>query len=482
MRGSLVLALLVATTSAAPLTPYNQGYDQGRQAGRREGQERGRHDGGVDGEQDGYHTGYQQAVDAFYSRAQQEGYQQGSFEGGRVGSDQGTADGQRLGREEGLREGAVAGQRSADETALKEVEPAARAAGVKRAEAASPRSDGERDGKQDGLKRARDVAQKEDYVKGRESYRNKRFAEPVKQTLEQRQSRLSLNLQPLLRQQPTALFGRRPRPGCDFRYLNYPSDNEEFQKGYRRGYEEGFNSGYDNRYSWYYDMEFKRALSWGATQALPGNLDSAREEGYQSGYRETYQTTYQTALAQAKEQAYSTHFQQAFSESYSKNYPEYRKNHAERIEKQAFENLYRPAYLSAFEPAGTASFNKNIEAERKKAYQRGVEDERADFEKRPVRVLEAWVTPTDVPNVSLLTVKLRNFDDQAVAGHRVHLFWNSETSRLYHAIPAQSEVVVTGVFKTGSSELVDRDLEVTLRTEEKDIFLGKVTVWPAPPQ
>lgn len=484
MRNTLLfLALLLTATSAAPLTPYNQGYDQGRQAGRREGQERGRHEGGIDGEHEGYQIGYQQAVDALLSQARLEGYQQGSTVGGRVGTDEGVADGLRQGREEGLREGATAGQHSADASALKEVEPSARAAGVKRAEASSPRADGDRNGKQEGLKIARETARKEDYERGRDEYRGERFAEPVKQSLNQRQSQLSLQLTPLLLSHDSSLlFGRRPRPSCDFRYLQYPSDNEEFQKGFRRGYESGFNDGYDSQYNWQYDIEFKRALSWGASQAHPGNLNSVRNEGYQEGYQEAYQSAYQTAQIQAKSQAYATHFQQAFAESYSKHYPEYKQLHFEKIESQTFENLYRPAYQSAFDAAEAASFKGNIEAERKKAYQRGIADEKADFEKRPLRVLEAWVTPTDVTGISLLTVKLRNFSDQAIAGHRVHLFWNAQTSRLYHAVPARSEVVVTGVFKTMGSELVDRDLEATLRQDEKDLFLGKVSVWPSSPK
>lgn len=481
MKKLLLLCLAVTTLSwAKPLTPYNQGYDQGRQAGRREGEQRGRDDGCIDGRQDGYQAGYQQALQAFVSQAQDEAFQQGAQEAKEKGNQQGTADGLRLGRDEGLRAGAVAGEKSADDTARQEVTPKAYTAGIQRAQAAHPKSDGARDGGADGLKRARTLAHKEDYPRGQAEVKARFFAEPVSQQLQQRQSQLSLAWRPLAWVRSDATFGKRPRPNCDYRFCSYPSDNEEFQKAYRKGYDAGFVSGYDSKYSWYYDIEFRQSASIGASQARPGNLDSARDEGYHSGYDQTFESVYKQALATAKEEAYAQAFQQAFSQSYSLSYPKYLKSHSESVEKEAFESLYRAPYKEAFGAASEASFAKNLTAQRQAAFQQGIADEKADFAKRPVRLLEAWVTPTDVPGIRLLSVRLRNFSSQPVQGHRVHLFWNKQSSRLYHALPPKSVVVVTGAFRLDSPELQDRDLAATINCNGKDLPLGKVSVWPSP--
>lgn len=480
MKKTLLLCLALTTVSMAkPLTPYNQGYDQGRQAGRREGEQRGYEDGRIDGQQDGYQAGYQQALQAFVTQAQDEAFQQGVQEATQKGHQQGTEDGLRLGREEGLRAGAVAGEKSADDTARQEVTPRAYTAGIQRAQAAHPKADGARDGAADGLKRAKDLAHQEDYPRGQAEVKAGFFAEPISQQLQQRQSQLSLAWRPLAWIGSEVAFGKRSRPNCDYRFCNYPSDNEEFQRAYRKGYDDGFASGYDSKYSWYYDIEFRQSASIGASQARPGNLDSARDEGYHSGYDQTFESIYNQALATAKEQAYAQAFQQAFSASYSQSYPRYLKSHAQSVEKEAFESLYRAPYKEAFQAASEAGFSKNLPAQRQAAYQQGMADERADFAKRPVRLLEAWVTPTDVPGIRLLSVKLRNFSSQPVQGHRVHLFWNKQSSRLYHALPPKSVVVVTGAFRIDSSDLKDRDLAATIKTNDKDLPLGKVSVWPS---
>ena len=336
-----------------------------------------------------------------------------------------------------------------------------------------------REGRIDGKKRAEQSARQEDYEAARKQFREQRYAGAPAQRIEQRQNQLSS-----APTWPTGnlefVVGKRPRPACDFRYCSYPSDNEEFQKGYRKGYRAGYHSGFDNKYQWYYDIEFRRALTWGANQARPGNLDEVREESHQAAYETAFQNSYEKALAEAKERAYAEAFKVAFSEAYSRFYPQYLDSHYKRVEGEAFESLYRETYLLNFQRASEEWYAKTLPGARKRAFQQGLADEKADFQRRPVRLLEAWLTPTDVGEISLLTVRLRNFSDRPVAGHRVHLFWGPEKSRLYHTLPANSVVTVTGAFKTRSGTLLSRDLTATLTDSGKDLSLGTVSVWPTP--
>lgn len=474
----LAASLLVGPADAKPLTPSNQGYDQGRQAGRREGEEIGRRWGAEDGAQDGYQAGLMEARQQYLDQAYQAGQESGAQDGSQAGSQEGREAGLRQGREEGVREGEVSGRKSAEETALAEVRESARAAGLKRASKADPQADGQKQGALDGARRAAEFAA-QDFARGRQDYRIEREARPVESQLEQRQGQISrLNLWQL---NSDLLLGRRDCPPCKFRYLVYPSDNEEFQKAYRRGYQDGYESGFQNQYNGCYDSEFRRAASQGAFHAPTGDLTHETEAAYQQAFAASREQAYQQSLVAAREVAYTESFKTSFAGAYAATYPTARERHYKAEEEAAFQSVYGAAYLAAFEQASEAAYQKALPTARKIAYQEGRNAEQADFEKRPVRVLEAWLTPTDVEGLALVSIRLRNYAAQPVQGHRVRLFWNNENSRLYHSIPGNSEVIVTGAFKAENGAIADRDVEASLRTEEKDFALGKVTLWPKKP-
>lgn len=479
----LLLCLLLDVAWSKPLTPKNQGYDQGKQAGRREGRERGREHGEIDGEEDGYQAGFVQAQEAYLIQAQTEASQQGQADGRATGLTSGESDGTRLGQLEGEREGVVSGDRSAKDTALKEVSGPARAAGLARAEKADPVADGLEQGQKDGFRRARQTAREQDFVRARQDYYKKQFSAPVEQQLRRRQGKVSTRRK-TLGQGPfnmTMPLGRRTRPGCDFRYCSYPSDNEEFQKAYRKGYRYGYRRAYDDKYDWYYDIEFRRALRWGAAQATPGNLEEERRLAYAQAFDEAQAQSYQQALAQAKERAYAEAFKKSFAETYAAAYPQYLEQLYTKVEQEAFDSLYRREYEDHFQRASAESYQSHLPTARKRAYADGWKTEAADFKTRPVRLLDAWVTATEVPHISLLTVRLRNFSDQVVAGHRVTLRQGSESSRLFHDMPAHSEVVVTGALRINKDHWTERDLSASFRRGGQDYPLGKVNIWPEPP-
>ena len=176
--------------------------------------------------------------------------------------------------------------------------------------------------------------------------------------------------------------------------------------------------------------------------------------------------------------AYSKAFELSFAEAYAQNYPQFRKSHYKEVENQAFESLYRERYLKVFEPTSEKTYLETLPGEKKRQYLEGVRAEKADFENRPVRLLDAWMTPTDVGNLSLLSVRLRNYSEEPIPGYRVHLFLGEETSRLYHSIPARSEVVVTGVFKFTERKPPNSELSATFRRDDQDLPIGKLPIKP----
>jgi hypothetical protein len=301
--------------------------------------------------------------------------------------------------------------------------------------------------------------------------------------INQRQSQLSWEPFRLLGSfDMTAEFGRRSPPPCDYRYCQYPSDNEEFQRGFRLGYDAGYRSAFNNKYDWNYDIAFRNAVSWGAAQATSGglNLEDLREEAYETARQKAYEEAYQQALAQSREAAYTAAFKVAFSKSYAEFYPHYRADHYARVEEEAFQSIYGGPYGEAFARASTKSFDQTLPTARKEAYKQGRLVEKSDFTKRPVRILEAWITPTEIESISLVSVRLRNFSSESVAGHKVHLFFGQENSRLYHAIPANSEVVVTGAFRVNPGEAWPDKLAATLKVDDRDLSVGSIAVGERP--
>lgn len=477
-RNALVLAFCILATlvlEAKPLTPYNQGYDQGRQAGRREGRERGGVDGRYDGEADGYQQGLIQGQQNLQSEAWQSGLSQGQTEGATAGRTKGQKAGLKLGTEEGQVEGQRRGRKSADQAALKAVSERARTEGRERAALADPKKDGVIQGKQAGIVRAQARADEIDFPRGREAYRQEQFQRPIQQESEVRQAQLSGAL-PLWYRRSAVHFGRRARPGCDYRYCRYPSDNEEFQRAYRKGYYAGYCSAYDSQYNWRYRTAFDSNFRWGLNQARGVNLEEHGKQAYQEGYQASFEKSFQTAQESARKQAYTSAFEAAFQAAYETHYPEFERTHYVQLEEQAFQELYGPVFQSVFDKHEQTSFQKHYPEEARVAYQTGRRVEKADFEKRPVRMLSAWLTPTDIVGLQLVSLKLRNFSDGTVAGHRIKVEFGDENSRLYHPLPANSVTIVTGIFRVRGESQIPSEVSAALTQDGLTVSLGRIAI------
>lgn len=483
-RWFMVLALALSLPLAAKeLTPYNHGYEQGKQAGRCEGRERVGDAGCYEGENEGYAAGVvygqQQLVDAAWSQGLAQGQTDGAARGREEGQRQGVEDGQR----EGTEQGQSKAQTAADQAALSAATPRAQADGQARAALANPQADGQRDGRAAGLERATREANEKDFARARQDYHAKRYATTPKDRSSVRQAPLAVepNAWPV-RGPGKVLLGGHSCPGPDYRYLRYGSDNEEYQRGYRQGYCEGVRDGFDDGYDRQYRYAYDRAYSLGVAQAQVVNLQETVDQAYQEGFGKAHEAAFSKAHQAAHDVAFKPAYETAYSTTYSSVYPQLEAQHYNAIEESTFQSVYAPPYRVAFDSNEIASFDENYPKQAKLAYDEGWKAEAADFRERPVRILQAWRTPTDIDGVQLLTVKLRNFSDQAVPGNRVRVSLGDQTSRLYHPLPPQSEVTVTGLLRLRGEIPAGVELFAVIDNGGQRLPLGTVLVGAEPLQ
>jgi hypothetical protein len=262
--------------------------------------------------------------------------------------------------------------------------------------------------------------------------------------------------------------------------LRYGSDNEEYQRGFREGYSEGVEDGYQEGYDRRYRYSYDRAYSLGAAQAQVPNLQDTVDQAYQQGFSKAHDEAFAQAQAAAHQQAYAPAFEAAYSKTYAELYPQFEARHYQLIEQAAYEALYQPPYQSAFTVEEAATFQQSYPKEAKLAYDQGWKAEARDFVDRPVRLLQAWLTPSDVEGMQMLSVKLRNFSPGPVAGSRIRVSFGDQTSRLYHTLPPHCEMTVTGLIRLRGATPERAELFAVLESNGHRIPLGTVTVESAP--
>lgn len=478
--GLLLAVLLGDTAVAKELTPYRHGYEQGRQAGRREGRERTGDAGYYEGERDGFAAGAAYGQQALLNDALAQGFALGQTDGASRGQTEGREKGLEQGRQEGVAQGESKARASADEAARANVKERATAAGQARAAQADPPGDGRRDGRRAGLERASREAQEKDFARAREDYRRQRYRSVPQHRSSVRQAPLAVEPAGWPGGPGVGLFGRRGCPAPDWRYLRYGSDNEEYQRGYRTGYSEGVAEGFEDAYERQYRHAYDRAYSLGVTGAQVVNLQEAVNEAYEKAFVEAREEAFERARKSAHLEAYTPAFEAAYSTAYARLYPQFELEHSQAIEQATYETLYRPPYQAAFAEAESSSFAESYPEQAKLAYDQGWKAEARDFAERPVRVLEAWRTPSDVEGVQLLSVKLRNFSNVAVPGSKVRVSLGAETSRLYHALPPDSEVTVTGLLRLRGAQPEQAELFAVMEQDGRRHPLGTVSVGTQP--
>ncbi len=479
---SLLLGLsLLGAAWAKEMTPAHHGYEQGKQAGIREGRDRVGDRAYRDGDIDGYSAGLAQGQQQLLDSAFAQGLSQGANDGTAHGRQEGRDSGLEQGRQDGQAQGELKAREAADKAAATAVAARAQADGTARAHASNPKADGVRLGHQAGIQRAQKEAQEKDFTRARQDYRAKQYSSAPKIRSDVRQAPLTLESGGwLLARNAEAVFGRPSCPGPDWRYLRYGSDNEEYQSAYRRGYSEGVRQGFDDGYDREYRYGYDRAFSLGLSNAVVGNLQATVDQAYEEGFAKAHKEAFEQANKAAHQEAYTPAFEAAYTQTYSSAYPQFEAQHYKTQEDTAFQAIYDPPYQEAFSVQETATFTERYPKEAKRAYDTGWKAEAQDFARRPVRLLEAWVSPTEVEGLGLLCVRLRNFSDQTVVGKRLRVSFGSSTSRFYHPIPAHSEMTVTGLLRMRGDIPGGSEIFGAIESDGKTYPLDQVVLGPPP--
>lgn len=476
----LQLALCCNTGALAKeLTPQRHGYEQGKEAGRREGRERAGDSGGHDGDYNGYADGVKYGQQLLIDRAYQDGYSRGQIEGAEVGRQQGQVSGDERGRAKGEEEGKIQAKSDADKAALKVVAEPAAAAGHQRASLAKPTDDGRRDGQDAGGKRARAEALAKDYPKARKDYSNRQFATPPKVQESVRQAPMAQDITipwSLVGLGREMSFGRPSSPSPDYRYLRYGSDSEDYRRGYRDGYAKGVGEGFRDEYDHQYRYSYDRAYERGTSQARVSNLQDTVNKAYEKGFAESHKLAFQQGEQEAYTRTYSLAHSAAYSAAYQEVFPIYQAEHFKAVEQASFKAIYDPPYQTAFQVAEQNAFEQRYPLEAKATYDRGWKDEAQDFVERPVRLLKAWLSPTDVEGVKLVTIIVRNFSSEPIDGNKLRVSLGLEASRFYRSLPPQSQVTVTGILRVRGEDPGKTELTLVYDNGQKTLLLGKVTL------
>jgi hypothetical protein len=461
-----ILAQNAVDTSGARQNGYNQGQNDGRRDGRNAGQ----NDGAREGQANGYRDGFGQCEAQERQKAYDSGFADGVRRGEWDGDSQGRSKGDSDGRSEGHSEGRADGDRRADSDAYSAATPPGRARGRQQADASDAPQQGRSDGLVAGDEAARRDAVATDYPRGRKAYRDERFAEPIlnKDAFSQLspspfEAKAPVSAAEALQARAArtllALSARTVSGNC-----NYPTNEEvrACQDGYEDGYRGAYDSEYRYAYQGAYDGAYRGGSDRGCWDARSRNYSGDYNQGSADGYRQGYDRAYQVAYRRAYDSAYGPAFRNASDAAYNDAYQGYYNYHFENARVAAYRERYNELYEAAFDTAKAEKYAQVYPIYAEEEYQRGRADETADFQARPVRLLQAALLET-IPNgifepgeVVRVRAQLRNFADAAVLGRDVKL--------QVRAADAQNTVVAIG------EVLLARDLRNKSLTTVSDLF------------
>ena len=468
-RPRLVLHLIVfLTLGLASPTPCAADPQDGFHSGVNEGTQRG----GEDGQRAGNHDGRSQGFSDTAARLKQAAQCQARDQAFRVGTEEGTKDGAARGAVEGQRQGAAEGSAEgnhrADRDALTSVQPRAKDDGIQEATQSDASPLGQRQGSTAGQQEAEQRAQSYDRLLGQEAYRRQRFAEPPKVNESWRQGRL---------QPPQATRGRpeaklawltggasalmtllccalAPPCSSDGRYCK-PVGNSTQIQAYRNAYEQGFQQAYKRSWQCGYDQAYRESYRCGSREAEARDYQGVFREAFECARSKFYETAYQNSFESAREQAYQQAFQEHSQNQYAQDFPRYQREHYQRLKQEAYRAEYERIRLGAFEAAREARYALVYPSLSQREHNLGRLQEKEDFNLRPVRLLEWSSEPSDIQNVYLTTVTVRNFSNKTVPGKLVRLRvqsagqaeWLTDDTLLLQPLPPLSCARVTGALR-----------------------------------
>lgn len=440
------------SSAPAPTTPapvdtskaINEGRADGLPAGQQEGRERGPIDGQREGMQDGQRSGFDRCQDEERRRNQDLGYRSGYEDGARRGNAQGRETGENQGREAGNSEGRSDGLTRANADAQRDATGPGHAEGVAQANASDASAQGQAAGTLKGDEQAKAQALRVDYPRGRKAYYDERYAEPAgSDDFAQRSNVASLDwgggtstsgkmadASPILvLAAPGDRDGRGDRNGGpqvasvtpDFRHFKpirgYPTteENTAYQAAYRESYIAGVGQGYEASFRPAYNRALEQGIARGCEEARRRDYREYYNRGVEQGIERGYREAYEPARLNAYRTAYNVVFPIASNQAYKESYQGYYASHYEEARRAAYQERYDQLYNAAHEAARVAKYNQVYPGYAQAEYNRGRNDEAADFAARPVRMVDATATETIVNGVYepgeplRFRVNLRNF-------------------------------------------------------------------------
>lgn len=319
----------------------------------------------------------------------------------------GTQDGDREGSAAGRTEGARDGEKRADQQSLAEVRGPASQDGQERARHSDAASVGSTKGVVQGDEAALQAAQQIDYPKAVRAYQAEQFNRAPKKS-----QRLNFvgagNLAPAgggggpehsgigigMGAELLAISGNT---GSRFRPTPTPGyattqENNAYRDAYESAYRQAFDRSCESCRWEAANRGERDACSQAANDAHRRDYGMYFMEGKQQGYRVGYDLRYPASKNAAYQQAYQREFRAAADQSFRASYDLYRQRHFTTVS----ETVYRDTYAQLLESARSAAYSQT-KAKKYPAYAqseaaRAKQDQRIDFQVRPLRITK--VLPT----------------------------------------------------------------------------------------
>ena len=439
----------------------DQGDEQGSFDGQREGNELGASRGTRDGQNEGTNRGREQGTADGRKRDYNAGYSSGATKATQDALDKSEKDAQTNGTRDGLEKGRIDGLANAYKLGHAE--------GVKHGEeTGSDReayAEGKKEGEAAGLAKAVEDAKPQEPL-GYDAKEKEYLTAPLQKVVVG-DATLAKKLEGLQGRYSEEGDDRyyRPQPGV----LPHPRLETYYLTAYDRAYRTDLSSTYRSVYRREYDSNYSTHYRRNYDENYAKRYADSEKNGYDTGYRDTYQVKYDAN--------YRVRYTAIYKLNYDLNYEKFKLDAAERA--RGFKDGNRKASKEkGYKEGFQASYAANLEVEKRKAFAAGQARAKNLYDNNPViQVTSLELKEVDAdginrPGESLAVVmKLKNFGLKAKADLQSEILNVQGALSVAQAkmttgqVPAQSDatVVVPTQSLVVKSAVDGANLQATLR-------------------
>lgn len=345
----------------------SEGQQQGANDGRREGKELGRERGQTKGDTEGRDDGDRRGTSDGKNRDFASGRLEGRTQASREATAKSKADGQIQGANDGLRDGRLAGLKAAYDLGMKE----GLAHGTQTGDDREAYGQGRLEGEKAGLAKAVEDARPQEAI----GYKNKEaeyLSAPLKSVVIGDAALLAKwkGLQGRFSEEGDDRY-YRPQPGV----LPHPRLERFYLEAYDGEYRSELGLMYHTTYQNEYSQAFEAASKRAYEQAFNKTFPESRNDGRQKGYKETYQVVY--------DRNYQEVYAQIYKENFDIKFNEFKLDVGERA--RGFKEGNRiSSRQKGYDEGFKAIYSANIDSEKKKAYEIGVNKAAQLYNNNPV--------------------------------------------------------------------------------------------------